>query len=62
MENKSCKICHSELEVERRCKFCEEPTRLFCHTCGMTTEKMMHPACMILDVNAMIQEAQIHRN
>ncbi len=62
MENKSCKICNSNLEVERRCKFCDEPTRLFCHTCGIMAEKMSHPACMIIDANTMLLEAQIHRN
>ena len=60
MNNKSCKICSSQLEVENRCKFCEEPTRLFCHTCGVMAEKIMHPACMIIDVNRMVQESQIH--
>ena len=42
MENKSCKICTSRLEVEHRCKFCNEPTRLFCHTCGIMAEKIAH--------------------
>ena len=62
MKNRSCKICNSKLEVERRCKFCDEPTRLFCHTCGIVTEKMSHPACMIIDVNTMLLEAQTNRN
>ncbi|MDH3490278.1 MAG: hypothetical protein OEL56_07495 [Nitrosopumilus sp.] len=60
MENKICKICNSKLEVERVCKVCEEPTRLFCHTCGMMAEKRMHPACMILDVNSMLVQTQSH--
>ena len=56
MGNKSCKICNSKLEVERRCKVCDEPTRLFCHTCGMMAEKRMHPACMVMDVNSMLMQ------
>lgn len=62
MENKSCKICNSKLEVEQRCKFCDEPTRLFCHTCGVLIAKVMHPACMIIDVNIMLLKAQAHKN
>ena len=58
MENKSCKICNSKLEVERRCKFCNEPTRMFCHTCGVMAEQMSHPACMIIDVNTTLLETQ----
>lgn len=54
MKTQSCKICNSKLEIEQRCKFCEEPTRLFCHTCGVITEKIMHPACLVLDVNSMV--------
>jgi len=54
MENKSCRICSSKLEVENRCKFCSEPTRLFCHACGVMAEKRAHPACMIIDVNKMM--------
>ena len=57
MENKSCKLCGSKLEVEKRCKVCDEPTRLFCHTCGMVTEKRMHPACMVIDVNSMLVQS-----
>ncbi len=60
MQNKSCKICDSKLEVEHRCKFCKEPTRLFCHTCGIATEKIMHPACMIIDVNSMLVKVSQH--
>ncbi|MCV0401372.1 MAG: hypothetical protein K5777_05280 [Nitrosopumilus sp.] len=57
MNNKSCRICSSKLEVERTCKFCNEPTRLFCHTCGVMAEKTAHPACMIIDVNRMLATA-----
>ena len=60
MENKPCKICTSRLEVERRCKFCNEPTRLFCHTCGVMAEKIAHPACMILDANRMLIQSDAH--
>ncbi len=49
-----CVICDSLLEVEQRCKFCNEPTRLFCHTCGVMAKKISHPACMIIDVNSML--------
>ncbi|MCA9812268.1 MAG: hypothetical protein KC483_05335 [Nitrosarchaeum sp.] len=62
MENNSCKICNSHLEIENRCKFCNEPTRRFCHTCGVMAEKIAHPACMIIDVNAMLLEAQVQKN
>ena len=62
MQNKSCEICNSKLEVQHRCKFCNEPTRLFCHTCGVMAEKIMHPACMIIDVNNMALQTQIHHN
>ncbi|QUC65516.1 hypothetical protein NsoK4_04575 [Nitrosopumilus sp. K4] len=53
MSNK-CTVCNSNLEVEKTCKFCNEPTRLFCHTCGVIAEKIEHPACMVLDVNQML--------
>ena len=58
MQNQSCKICDSKLEVEHRCKFCNEPTRLFCHICGVMAEKIMHPACMIIDLNNMVIKVQ----
>ncbi len=60
MENKSCKICNSKLEVEKRCKVCDEPTRLFCHTCGVMAEKIMHPACMVMDINSMLMQIHSH--
>ncbi|MCH9658537.1 hypothetical protein K0U27_07575 [archaeon] len=60
MENKPCKICKSKLEVERRCKVCDEPTRLFCHTCGTMAEKIVHPACMVMDVNSMLMQIHYH--
>ena len=60
MENKSCKICNSKLEVERVCKVCAEPTRLFCHTCGVMAEKIMHPACMVIDINSMLVQTHSH--
>ena len=62
MEHKTCKACNSNLEVEKRCKLCEEPTQLFCHTCGVVTEKIMHPACMVIDVNSMIVECYSPNN
>ena len=62
MENQSCKICSSRLEVEDRCKFCNEPTRLFCHSCGVMAEKIMHPACMVIDMNNMLLEVQTRHN
>ena len=60
MEDKSCKICNSKLEVERVCKVCAEPTRLFCHTCGVMAEKRMHPACMVIDINSMLVQTHSH--
>ena len=54
-ENKPCKICSSQLDIKNRCKFCNEPTRLFCHTCGIMAEKTMHPACMMIDVIRMLE-------
>ena len=54
MKKNSCKSCNSILEIEKVCKFCNEPTRMFCHTCGSITEKIEHPACMVLDVNQML--------
>ena len=62
MENKSCKICDSQLGVEHRCKFCDEPTRLFCNTCGVMAEKIVHPACMIVDLNNMALETDMNQN
>lgn len=59
MKNKTCKICSSRLEVEKRCKFCKEPTRLFCHVCGVMAEKIAHPACMIIDANHMIKQSSV---
>jgi len=61
MQNQSCKICDSKLEVEHKCKVCNEPTRLFCHTCGMTTEKTIHPACLVIDLNNMVLESYVHQ-
>ena len=62
MMNTSCKICNSNLEVEQRCRSCNEPTRMFCHSCGMTTQKMAHPACVIIGMHEIFQEIQISRN
>ena len=62
MQNKSCKTCDSNLEVEHRCKFCNEPTRLFCHTCGVMCEKIMHPACLVMDLNNMVLKIQMEQN
>ena len=61
MQNKSCKICDSKLEVEHRCKVCNESTRLFCHTCGLATEKIAHPACLVIDLNNMVLESYVHQ-
>ena len=60
MKNEVCKLCNSKLEVERRCKLCDEPTRLFCHTCGIMAEKRMHPACMVIDANSMLVQNHSH--
>ena len=54
MESNSCKICNSGLEVQRRCKGCGEPTRLFCCACEIMAEKTIHPACLLKDVNSMM--------
>lgn len=62
MLNKSCKICDSKLEVENRCKFCNEPTRLFCNNCEVMAEKIVHPACMVVDLNNMALETDICQN
>lgn len=56
MYNTSCKTCDSKLEVQYRCKLCNEPTRLFCHTCVVTTEKIVHPACLVIDMNNLVLE------
>lgn len=61
MHNKSCKICDSELEIEHKCKVCDEPTRLFCHTCGVTPEKISHPACLVIDLNNLVLELSHQR-
>ncbi len=61
MQNKSCKICNSELEIEHRCKLCNEPTRLFCHTCGLMVEKIIHPACLVIDLNNMVLESHTYQ-
>jgi len=55
-EHKSCKICFSQLIVKNRCKFCNEPIRLFCPLCDIMTENAIHPACMILDIHKMLLE------
>ena len=47
--------------VEHRCKVRNEPTRLFCHTCGMATEKIVHPACLVIDLNNMVLESYLHQ-
>lgn len=51
-----CKICFSQLIVKNRCKYCDEPTRLFCQSCDIMAEKIMHRTCMILDVRKMLLE------
>lgn len=61
MENQSCKICDSKLEVEHRCKVCNEPTKLFCHTCGKAHEKIAHPACLVIDLNNMVLESHMQQ-
>ena len=61
MHNKECKTCHSTLEVEHRCKVCGEPTKLFCHTCGLATEKIAHPACLVIDLNNLVLETNLHK-
>lgn len=60
MKTKLCKICNAELEVEVKCKVCNEPTRLFCHACGIVREKENHPRCMLIDLNALMIESRIH--
>ena len=60
MQNKSCKTCDSTLEVGQRCKVCNEPTRLFCHTCGLAAEKIAHPACLVIDLNNMVLKSYVH--
>ena len=60
MENKSCKICLSGLEVEQRCKSCNAPTRLFCLTWEIITEQIAHLACMVIDVNKMLMQTKIY--
>ncbi|MFB5635465.1 hypothetical protein [Candidatus Nitrosopumilus sediminis] len=57
MHSNSCRICESKLEVEHICKVCEEPTRLFCHTCGIEAEKITHPACLVIDLNRLVVES-----
>jgi len=52
-EPQSCNIRFSQLIVKNRCTFCNEATRLFCHLCDIMAEKIMHPACMILDIHKM---------
>lgn len=54
MQDKKCKICSSNLYIEKVCKFCQEPIHLLCKNCGMIAEKKMHPACMVMDVTSML--------
>lgn len=61
MQNKSCKTCHSTLEIEHRCKVCDEPTRLFCHACGTVSEKIPHPACLVIDLNNLVLKTYLHQ-
>jgi len=61
MQKQSCKICDSKLEVEHRCKVCNETTRLFCHTCGVTQENIVHPACLVIDLNNLVLESRINQ-
>ncbi len=61
MQKQSCKICDSKLEVEHRCKICDNPTRLFCHTCGVASEKTAHPVCLIIDLNNLVLESYKHQ-
>jgi len=61
MQKQSCKTCASILEIEHRCKVCNEPTRLFCHTCGVAPETIAHPACLVIDLNNMVLESYKHQ-
>ncbi|EPA06417.1 hypothetical protein [Candidatus Nitrosarchaeum limnium] len=61
MQKQSCKTCSSKLEVESRCKVCDQPTKLFCHACGITHENIIHPACLVIDLNNMVLESYMHQ-
>ena len=56
----TCKVCNTELEVEKRCKACNEPTRMFCHACGIVREKQSHPECLRKDLASLLLEVQTH--
>ena len=43
----SCRTCGIELEINQRCKVCDEAIEFYCHSCGNTTEKLIHRQCMI---------------
>lgn len=60
MQKHSCNTCDSKLEVEHRCTVCNEPTRLFCHTCGVAPEKIVHPACLVIDLNKLVVKSYKH--
>ena len=61
MQKPSCKTCNSKLEVGHRCKVCNEPTILFCNTCGVAPEKIAHPTRLATDQNNMVLESHIHQ-
>ena len=61
MQKLSCKTCDLKLEVVHGCKVCNEPTILFCHAYSVAPEKIVHPACLVIDLNNMVLESCIHQ-
>lgn len=39
--------CGAELEVNKKCEFCNHPVQFFCHACGGITDEQIHSQCML---------------
>jgi len=47
MKDESCRHCGAELEVNKKCEFCNNPVQFFCHACGGITDEQIHSQCML---------------
>ena len=40
-----CRVCGSELAVISNCKFCDQPLKFGCQSCGSLTDEKVHADC-----------------
>ncbi len=51
MKIDSCRKCGTELEVEKKCKVCNDEIQFFCHKCGNVTDEQIHSVCYLVTMN-----------